>query len=165
MLDKFKNALKKFWADERGDAVTATLVVTALSTAASVYTGIQASSEQKKAANLRAQADKVKTVREIRQARREAYIKQAEVQQSGVTQGVGDSSGVQGGAGSLFSQGSSVTGHVSQTSALTTASNSRMQKADDWTTIGNIVQSVGSFASGYTEGRTKTGHKDIFGDG
>ena len=165
MINKFKKALKEFWANESGDVATATLIVTALATAGSVYTGMQSAKEEKKASTLRAQADKVRTVREIRQARREAYIKQADVQQSGVTQGVGDSSGVQGGAGSLFSQSSSVTGTVSQTAALTEASNRHAQKASEWEQTGEYIKSAGSFSTGYLEGRAKQGHKDIFGAG
>lgn len=115
----------------------------------SIYQGQQQSKAQKNARNKQEQLQELQRRREIRQQVRQNRVKRASVISQAGSQGVGTSSGAQGGVSSLNAQLASNVGFTNQSASLGNSISGFQQQAANAQGLGQIgsgLASLGSYA-------------------
>lgn len=126
-------------------------VATAIAVAGLVLTAVgtfQSIQSQKKAAKKQDKLNALQAQRERRQAIREARIERAQVLNSGIQVGAGESSAVSGGISSVASQLGSNLGFSNQTEKLGKAINRDLRRASNFQGLASFGQQAFSFGVG-----------------
>ncbi len=141
-------------------------VVTALAVMATAT--VYSAGEQRKAnkANKRARkeqqkADKLRSQKSAVEQIRQAQIARASIVQSGENQGVGGSSGVLGGAGSVSAQAAGNLGFANQVFALQQSQNRLMESAYSHQSNAQLGQAIGDVAN--IAGQAKVAYDKHYG--
>jgi hypothetical protein len=132
-------------------AVTAAVVAT-VATVGSVVAGEKARKQQKKANKIQEKVRQTQDSRARLAQVREARMAQAQILQSGATQGALGSSAVQGGFSAAGSNAENNIQFINQVDTLQQAINKRMEKANSLqgaaSAFGAVASIAGSFAGG-----------------
>lgn len=130
--------------------VSATTLASVAALTGSLGFGYKQYQAGKEAANLQQAMENRKAQRSQLQALREAQIKRAMMIQAGANSGVMDSSGLQGGIGSLQSQLAGNIGFANQMTSLGQGVSSAQQQMNRFGALANISGTLGNFAQSET---------------
>lgn len=120
------------------------IAVAAVTAAATIYTTERARQDQKRAARIENKRRRAQSRREAQQKIGEAFFQRQDVVQGAANQGVLGASTVQGATGSIVSQMGSGLAFAEQNNQFITAANQRLAQAQQWGSLGNNIQAIGS---------------------
>jgi uncharacterized phage infection (PIP) family protein YhgE len=136
------------------DPITALVVI---ATGASVVAGEKSRKQQKKANKIQERVRQTQDARSRLSQVREARMAQAQILQSGATQGASGSSAVQGGFSAAGSNANNNIQFINQIDTLQQAINKRMESANTYSGIASASAGIASIAGSFTGEKKKEG--------
>jgi hypothetical protein len=124
------------------------LIVAGVGTVGSLVAGEKSRSQQKKANRIQEKVRQTQDARSRVAQIRQARMAQAQVVQGGATQGVLNSSAVQGGFSGIGTNANNNIQFINQVDSFQQAINKRMESASNFSSAANAFGAVASLASG-----------------
>jgi len=126
-------------------AVGTMAVIGGVGAVGSLYSARKARKQQKRAMQIQQKSAKLASARQAVQQIRQSQIARAQILQAGENQGVGESSGVLGGAGSATSQAGGNIGFANQLFGLQQSAQRLMQSANTWSGRASGIAQISNF--------------------
>ena len=126
---------------------TGAAVVAAVAVVASLVTARKGRKERARARKISEKRDRLKLVRQSAEQVRKAQIARQQVIQQAESTGVGDSSAVQGGLGSIQNQAASNIGFAQTLASLQQQIRNRLERSADFASNAQTFGQIGAFAA------------------
>jgi hypothetical protein len=139
------------------DPVTALVVASVTATGASVVASEKSRSQTKKANKIQEKVRQTQDARSRVAQVRQARMAQAQVVQGGATQGVLNSSAVQGGVSGIGTNANNNIQFINQVDSFQQAINKRMEKANTYSGIASASAGIASIAGSFAGSMEKEG--------